>query len=138
MSVMSALHGGCASRTQIRKIWSEEPQGVSQACGSAGIGVRGSGWNAPLVFVGSWAAKQGEGFAFATFSTGFFCDVVCRSLSGLLGWEASWSENTCGEGGGVTRVVWASDPRGQPQAGCVCVPAVCVLKWWWGCGGDLV
>lgn len=44
----------------------------------------------------------------------------------LLGWEASWSENTCGEGGGVTRAMWASDWR---SAQAVCVPAFCVFKW---------
>lgn len=72
---------------------------------------------------------------FATFSTGFFCDIVCRSLSVLLDWEASWSENTCGEGGGVTRAMWASDGRDQPQAvraQRACVPAFCVFKWPFG------
>lgn len=71
--------------------------------------MRGSGWNVQVVFMGLWAAEQGEGSMCATFSKRFFCDVVCGepvvcgSLSVLLGWEVSWSENICGEGGGVTR-----------------------------------
>lgn len=88
--------------------------------------MKGSGWDVQVVFMASWAAKQKEGCVFATFSAGFFCDVVCGSLSELLGWEASWSENTCGEGGGVTRAMWASNPRDQPQAVCECLPSVCL------------
>ena len=39
----------------------------------------------------------------------------------LLGREASWSENSCGEGGGVTRAMWASDSGDQPRAVCACL-----------------
>lgn len=48
---------------------------------------------------------------FVIFFIGFFCDVVCGSLFVLLGWEASWLENICGEGGGVIRVMWVLDWR---------------------------
>lgn len=56
--------------------------------------MRGSAWDMQDVFMGSWVAKHGKGCVFATLSTGFFGDVVCGSLSGLLGREASCSENT--------------------------------------------
>ena len=103
------------SRTQVPRICGEwEPPGcVPGTCGAAGTGVRGAGgvcvWTVQVVFMGSWAAERGEGCVFITFSMGFFCDVVCGSPSVLLDQEASWSENTCGEGGGVTRAMWASD-----------------------------
>lgn len=56
-------------------------------------------------------------------------DVVCGSPFVLLGWEAGWSENTCREGGGVTRAMWASDSREQPQAACACLPSAACFFW---------
>lgn len=128
MFVLSELHGGYTSRTQIPWItrgfinprvclwclW------VSwHCCERFWVGCASSVY----AIVGSQARGR---LCVCNFSTGFFCDVVCGSLSGLLGWEASWSENTCGEGGGVTRAMWASDPRDQPQAVCECLPSVCL------------
>lgn len=55
----------------------------------------------------------------------------------LLGWEASWSENTCGEGGGVTRALWASDSGDQPQAVCACL-LLRVEVAVWGCSGAML
>lgn len=93
--------------------------------GAAGTGVRGSRWNVQVVFMRSWAAERGEGCVCATVSKGFFCDVVCGSLSMLLGWEASWSENTCGEGGGVTRAC-GPQPREISHKLCVRASLLCV------------
>lgn len=55
----------------------------------------------------------------------------------LLGWEASWSENTCGEGDGVTRAVWASDSGDQLRAVCACLPLRVGVAVW-GCCGDML
>lgn len=127
--VLSELHGGSTSVTQVLMIWGlgEAPGCVPGTCRAAGHRrVRGSRWNVPVVFMGSWAAGRGEGCVSVTFSMGFFCDVVCGSLSVLLDWAASWSENTCGEGGGVTRAMWASDLGDQPLA--VCVSVFCAFQ----------
>lgn len=53
-----------------------------------------------------------------------FVTLFVGSLSLLLGWEASCSENTCGEGGGVTRAC-GPQPRDQPQP-CVRACLSCV------------
>lgn len=80
--------------------------------------------------MGSWAAEQGEGTMCATFSKGFFCDVVCGSLLfvgvcavGLGGelvrkhlWGGRWRD----------KGMWASALRDQPQAVCACLPSVCL------------
>lgn len=62
-----------------------------------------------------------------------FLTLFVGSLSLLLGWEASCSENTCGEGGGVTRAC-GPQPR-EISRSRVCVPALRVSEW--PCGAML-
>lgn len=61
-----------------------------------------------------------------------FVTLFVGSLSLLLGWEASCSENTCGEGGGVTRACGPQRREISRSRVCVraCLPFVCVSGLW--------
>lgn len=62
----------------------------------------------------------------ATFSKGFFCDIVCGEPVPTVGLGGELFRKHLWGGRWRDKGMWASASRDQPQAVCACLPFVCL------------